>query len=59
MLNKSIGKIRPDVKLFIYNVNKALEEFLFIFFDVVEKSTLKGYTEKIVTIKPSNKNVDD
>lgn len=59
MLNKSTYKIHPDVKLFIYNVNKALEEFLFKLFDMVEQSTLKGYAEKIVIIKPSNKNVDD
>lgn len=51
MLNKSIGKIHPDVKLFIYNVNKALEEFLFKLFDMAEQSMLKGYEEKIVIIK--------
>lgn len=59
MLNKSIRKIHPNVKLFIYNVNKTLEEFLFKLFDMVEQSTLKRYAEKIVIIKPSNKNVDD
>lgn len=59
MLNKSICKIHPNVKLFIYNVNKILEEFVFKLFDMVEQSTLKRYAENIVIIKPSNKNVDD
>lgn len=38
---------------------KAIEEFLLNLFYMVEQSTMEGYADKIVIIKPSNKTVDD